>query len=159
MASLRPAEERDVERLIEIARRSWLSAFAQTAPFSMILRWARSDREATWYPKYWPAMLVATVDDAVVGLVQPSNDEINGLWVAPQHQRQGHGSALLRAGESVIRASGLKRAWLTCSNFNTSALAFYRSQGYAEVRRSEQILPCGAREENIVLDRFLGDQR
>jgi Acetyltransferase (GNAT) family len=30
---LRPAQETDVPRLIEIARRAWLSAFAQNAPF------------------------------------------------------------------------------------------------------------------------------
>jgi GNAT superfamily N-acetyltransferase len=96
MAVLRPAREVDVPRLIEIARRSWLSAFAQTAPFSMIQRWVRIDREAEWYPRHWPDMLVVLVDGTPVGLVQPSKDEINGLWVAPDHQGQGLGALLLR---------------------------------------------------------------
>jgi ribosomal-protein-alanine N-acetyltransferase len=159
MAVLRPAREDDVPALIEIARRSWLSAFAQTAPISLIQRWVRNDREAEWYPRYWPDMLVALVDGAPVGLVQPSEDEINGLWVAPDHQRQGFGALLLRAGEDVIRAKGFDRSWLTCSSFNPNALGFYRARGYVEVSRSEEPLPCGTPSESIVLERQLAGVR
>jgi [ribosomal protein S18]-alanine N-acetyltransferase len=53
----------------------------------MIQRWASNDREYEWYPRYLPDMLVALVDGFPVGQVQPSEDEINGLWVAPDHQR------------------------------------------------------------------------
>jgi len=155
MTVLRPARESDVPVLIEVARRSWLSAFAQTAPISLIQRWARNDREAEWYPRYWPDMLVALVGDIPVGLVQPSQDEVNGLWVAPTHQRQGLGAQLLHAGEDVIRAKGFDRAWLTCSAFNPNALGFYRAHGYTEASRSTELLPCGTPSETLVLDRSL----
>ena len=154
MALLRPARESDVQRLTEVARRSWLSAFAQTAPFSMIQQWVRNDREPEWHVRYWSDMLVAEVDGTVVGLVFTSQDEINGLWVIPSHQRHGHGTALLRAGEERIRAAGFARTWLTCSTFNPNAMEFYRAQGYAEANRIGEILPCGTREESIVFERF-----
>jgi ribosomal-protein-alanine N-acetyltransferase len=152
---IRPAESADVERLVEVARRSWLSAFAQTAPFSMIDRWVRTDREPEWYRRYWPSMLVAVVDGIVAGLVQPRDDEINGLWVHPDYQRRGHGSALLRAGEQAIQAQGYDRAWLTCSGFNVRARCFYAARGYVERRRYHAPLPCGLEEEVVDLERRL----
>ena len=33
--NVRPAREEDLERLIDLGRRSWLSAFAQTAPVEL----------------------------------------------------------------------------------------------------------------------------
>ena len=44
--NLRLAREADLPVLIELARRSWLSAFAQTAPFSLIAWWARENPTA-----------------------------------------------------------------------------------------------------------------
>jgi hypothetical protein len=67
--------------MIEIARRSWLSAFAQTAPFALIQYWVKNDRESSWYPAYWQSMSVAEIDGELLGLVQPKLEEINGIWV------------------------------------------------------------------------------
>lgn len=155
MTRIRPAQSSDVERLVEIARRAWLSAFARHAPFSMIERWARTNREPEWYRREWHEMLVAVVDEEIVGLVQPKQDEVNGLWVHPDFHYKGYGSLLLRAGEEVIRASGHERAWLLCSAFNVNALRFYQARGYNEVRRVRKPLPCGAEQEDIVFDRGL----
>ena len=56
--SLRRATEADVPVLIDIARRSWLSAFAGTAPHKVIRAWAEANHEALWYPEHWPRVTV-----------------------------------------------------------------------------------------------------
>src|SRR5262245_59172557 len=122
---IRPAAEADIPRMIEIARRSWLSAFSQTAPFELIRYWVKTDREASWYPTYWQSMSIAETDGEVIGLVQPKSDEINGLWVHPSAQGKGVGSTLLNKAEKEIGEAGYEKCWLNCSGFNINAQYFY----------------------------------
>lgn len=144
---LRPAEERDVDTLVGLARRSWLSAFGETAPPALIAHWRAADREPAWYREYWPAMIVAEVAGVVAGLTQPKVDEVNGLWVDPAWQGAGVGSLLLEAAEVAIASAGFDRAWLTCSGFNRRAAGFYHARGYRIVRREDQLHPSGVPEE------------
>src|SRR5690349_9346442 len=99
---IRPARPEDVAPMIELARRSWLSAFAQTAPFPLIEWWVRADRTTSWYEQHWPEMLVLEDDGVLVGILQPKDSEINGLWVHPGRQGTGAGTLLLRTGEEII---------------------------------------------------------
>jgi ribosomal-protein-alanine N-acetyltransferase len=153
--NVRPAREEDVEHLIDLARRSWLSAFAQTAPFALIEWWVRADRVTSIYRQYWAEMLVLEEDGVLVGLVQPKDDEINGLWVDPARQGTGAGTLLLGAGEDVIRRAGHRRAWLTCSSFNGKALHFYQRRGYVETGRDREPHAAGVEIENIRMERAL----
>ena len=43
MTILRPAREDDLPALIELARRSWLSAFADPAPAEFVREWLARD--------------------------------------------------------------------------------------------------------------------
>jgi ribosomal protein S18 acetylase RimI-like enzyme len=155
---LRPAVGDDVPALVALARESWLSAFAGTAPESLIAAWRTADREPEWYRRYWPAMTVAERDGALVGLVQPKDAEVNGLWVRPDAQARGVGSTLLAHAERQIAATGHATAWLTCSGYNTRALGFYAARGYGEVRRSGRLLFDGSIEEIIVLERAISSE-
>ena len=47
-------------------------------------------------------MTVLEEGGIIVGLVQPREAEINGLWVAPERQGTGAGTLLLRVGEQAI---------------------------------------------------------
>lgn len=152
--TVRPATEADVPRLVEVARRAWLSAFAQHAHFAILQEWFRLDREPGWYASHWPAMTVAELDGLVQGLVQPAEDEVNGLWVHPEVHGLGLGSRLLAAAEEQIRRGGHRRAWLTCSCYNPGARGFYAARGYRELRRhTEQF--GSVQEEVLVLGREL----
>lgn len=135
MMTLRPACEADVPALIELAQRSWLSGFAGAAPAAFVRERLARQFERDWYPRHWPAMTVAEDGSALLGVVQPEGDEVNGLWVAPEAQGQGVGTALLRHAERQIAAAGHERAWLTCSGFNPRAARFYRARGYLETGR------------------------
>jgi ribosomal-protein-alanine N-acetyltransferase len=141
--------------MIEVARRSFLSAFGSTAPFPLIQQWARNDREAIAYPRDWGQMFVLERDGTIAGLVQPTVDEINGLWIHPDHQGQGIGSLLLAYGEGVIRHRGFGRSWLTCSAFNLRALDFYRRRGYAVFQSTRKRHECGVDEESFGMERQL----
>jgi ribosomal protein S18 acetylase RimI-like enzyme len=157
--SVRPAREEDLDDLIELGRRSWLSAFAQTAPFDLIAWWVRVDRTATLYRQCWAEMLVLEQDGAIAGLVHPrfhpKDGEINGLWVHPARQGTGAGTLLLRTGEEAIRQAGHRVAWLTCSGLNPSALAFYRSRGYRETGPTRELHACGLEIEDVRMERTL----
>ncbi|MBV9773766.1 MAG: GNAT family N-acetyltransferase [Gemmatimonadetes bacterium] len=155
MLVLRPAQETDIPRLVEVARRSVLSAFAFTAPFPLLQDWIRRDPEPARYAAGWQDMTVAELDGEVVGLVHPVDDEIHGLWVHPGAQGRGIGGALLRAGEERIAASGHGRAWLSCSGFNPRAQGFYLAQGYRETRRQVEVGSSGVPDEMIVYERHL----
>lgn len=153
--TIRPATEADLPRLIEVARRSFLSAFGATAPPPLLEQWARNDREATSYPRDWAMMFVMERDGVIAGLMQPTVDEIDGLWVHPDFQGQGIGSRLLEFGENVIRQRGFARSWLTCSSFNRRALDFYLRRGYAVFRSTRKLHECGVDEESFHMERML----
>lgn len=142
--------------MIEVARRSFLSAFGVTAPPPLLDQWARKDRESTSYPRDWALMFVAERDGVIAGLMQPTVDEIDGLWIHPDFQGQGFGSLLLEYGEGIIRDRGFTRSWLTCSSFNPRALGFYRSRGYAVFRSTWKQHECGVNEESFGMERMLG---
>jgi GNAT superfamily N-acetyltransferase len=150
---LRPARGDDVDALIELARRSWLSAFAQTAPFAIIDAWVRADRTTAIYRTYWKDMLLLEAGGTILGLVQPKEAEINGLWVHPDHQGKGAGTRLLHAGEDVIRRGGHSVAWLHCSALNPRALAFDVKRGYVETRRVASTHPIGLPIVDVRMER------
>lgn len=140
-------------RMIELARRSWLSAFAETAPQALVAYWRTNDREPGWHAKYWDSMTVAELGGDVVALVQPSANEVNGLWVDPAAQGAGIGLLLLREAERQIRAAGFVGAWLDCSGYNARALRFYQRAGYHEIRRRVYEVVYGVTNEAIILER------
>lgn len=153
--TLRPAQQGDLDTLVELGRRSWLSAFAQTAPFTLIEWWARTDRVRTLFAANWPQMLLCCQADEILGLVQPAQDEVNGLWVHPAHQGAGVGSQLLAAAEAEIAREGNRVAWLTCSAWNPRALAFYAARGYVETGRTRCGHASGVEVEEIRMERRL----
>lgn len=153
--NLRPAREGDLHGLIELARRSWRSAFGETTPAEFVRDWLARDFESEWYPKYWRSMTVAEAGGVLLGLVQPMDDEINGLWVDPAAQGRGVGTALLLHGEAEILAAGHRRAWLSCSVFNPTALRFYEARGYRPFRTETKERAGGVVEEMVYYERAL----
>ncbi len=152
MTTIRAASEADLPRLIELARRSWLSGFTD-APPRFITDWMARNFEQGWYARYWPDMFVAEEDGVLLGVVQPMVDEVNGLWVDPPAQGRGVGTLLLRHAESLIATALHRRAWLTCSGFNPRGCRFYLARGYEEVGRESKDRAGGVVEEMITYER------
>ena len=153
--TIRRATAADLEAMIDLAQRSWLSAFATTAPWELIRWWAATDRTRTFYSEHWWHMDLLCAGDELLGLTQVAGAEIHGLWVHPRRQRTGAGSQLLRHAEACVLAAGHRTAWLTCAACNDGALRFYRARGYRDVGRSRIAHASGIELDELRLERAL----
>lgn len=75
---------------------------------------------------------VGEIDGALIGFsvvldLGEGLGEIDGLFVEPAHWRRGHGRALLRAGEALLRARGIAEVTVLAA---PEAEAFYLSENY-----------------------------
>ena len=87
-------------------------------------------------------LIVALDKDVVVGFVSavlylhPDKSApelwINEIGVAPTHQRQGIGKALLQAMLDHAKRSGCTEAWVLTERDNLAAMAMYKSTGGTE---------------------------
>ena len=87
-------------------------------------------------------LVVAIDSDVVVGFVsaviylhpdKPAPELwINEIGVAPTHQRQGIGKALLQAMLEEAKQSGCTEAWVLTERENAAAMAMYKSTGGIE---------------------------
>jgi aminoglycoside 6'-N-acetyltransferase I len=87
-------------------------------------------------------LVVALDNDRVVGFVsaviyvhpdKPATEMwINEIGVAPSHQRQGIGKALMQAILEEAKRSGCAEAWVLTERDNTPAMAMYKSTGGEE---------------------------
>lgn len=66
--------------------------------------------------------------------------ELVRLYVQPQAQRSGVGSALLAQSERLALAAGARDLWLSVWEGNARARAFYARQGYCDVGESVHII-------------------
>jgi ribosomal protein S18 acetylase RimI-like enzyme len=68
---------------------------------------------------------------------------INLLAVAPEHQRGGHGRALMAEAERILRGVGCAKINLQVRATNTQVIAFYERLGFA----ADELVNLGKRLE------------
>jgi GNAT superfamily N-acetyltransferase len=78
-------------------------------------------------------VLVARRDGRVLGFLALDGQQVDHLYIHPDTQREGLGSALLGAAKAR-RPGGLE---LWAFQRNAPALAFYAAQGFAELYRTD----------------------
>lgn len=92
-------------------------------------------------------------------MVMPALDEGHLLCisVAPAHQGQGHGKALLQALNAWAAQCGATSLWLEVRASNQRARALYERQGFTQVGQRKNYYPCadGQREAAIVMCKLL----
>jgi ribosomal protein S18 acetylase RimI-like enzyme len=79
------------------------------------------------------AFRVARTDQDIVGYCVLHDGQLEDLYVRPDHQGRGVGSALLDAAKS----SGPHKIVLSTFQQNTKARAFYEARGFREIGRSD----------------------
>ena len=74
--------------------------------------------------------VTAPVGIVGVGLAEPTDTTIWGMWVAPEGRRRGLAAELLDSAEAWAVRSGANTATLWVHRSNDGAQALYRSRGY-----------------------------
>lgn len=136
---VRPAEPRDADRLVELAREvgaeeeGWLITGGEWRTSAEERRFLRSLRR---YPH--AAVFVAEDDGRIIGRlsvsrdVHPASEHVAdlGLMVARDARRRGVGRALMEEAERWAGVVGVRKLELHVFPHNTPALALYEGLGY-----------------------------
>lgn len=126
---IRPYRPPDQDAVLAV----WAAASARAHPFldAAFLRAERAAIRDTFLPT--ATTWVWTDEARVLGFVSVMEDEIGGLFVAPEAQRRGIGRALV--GE-VQRARPGRALELEVFAANAGARAFYAACGFCEVAQA-----------------------
>jgi GNAT superfamily N-acetyltransferase len=79
-----------------------------------------------------PDAVVAVVDGVVAGFVMVVGDEVEQVYVAPEHRGTGVAAGLLAEAERIVAANGHRRAWLAVVAGNRRARRFYERSGWSD---------------------------
>ena len=123
---IRPFESKDQEELIDV----WFRASLVAHPF---LAKDFLEIERIQIAEHWLPLAETTVFEAegrVVGFVALVGNEVGGLFVDPEHQRQGIGHALMDSARK-------SRPYLELNVFEANPIgrSFYAAYGFEEVAR------------------------
>jgi GNAT superfamily N-acetyltransferase len=75
---------------------------------------------------------VAVVGDEVAGFVMVVGDEVEQVYVSPDHRGSGVAVTLLAEAERQVKANGHGEAWLAVATGNARARRFYERSGWAD---------------------------
>jgi ribosomal protein S18 acetylase RimI-like enzyme len=122
---IRPYRDSDERHVVEL----WTEVFAypqpHNEPLGIIRQKVAVDREL---------LLVATVDDELVGTVMGGYDGHRGwiysLAVASSWRRRGIGGQLMRHVEGLLAERNCLKVNLQLLTTNAATVEFYQSQGY-----------------------------
>ena len=122
----RPADWEAIARAHDAARLQELAASVGVEAFLTLEQTAHG--EGLFDDRLW----VACVDGAVVGFVAFADAEVTWLYVHPDHQGRGAGTALLRHALAHADAVGLERVGTTVLDGN-AARRLYEREGFTLV--------------------------
>ena len=136
---IRTARLDDVEAITEYYMRAWQANLAHlftpgaldVIPESM--QQERRETFAMWFAERnrHRTRVAVDDDDRPVGHVTVIADELLHLFIDPQRQGGGVGTALLATGEQLIAEAGHERARLMTLVGNDAAVAFYERHGWS----------------------------
>jgi GNAT superfamily N-acetyltransferase len=134
---LRAATSADVEACLAVQRRSAIKGYAHIFPQAEY-PFPDDVVRAEWVERLGsPAeVMLAVVDDEVVGTISANPPRLEALFVVPEQWGSGVADALHDAALELIAASGCARASLDVMVDNTRARRFYARRGWLPDGRS-----------------------
>jgi ribosomal protein S18 acetylase RimI-like enzyme len=156
----RAGDAREVRR---VARAAWRATYADLVPKGFIRAILRAGyhRERLLLGLLDPGRdaFVARRDGRVVGYADAverggGHVELTRIYVAPTHQGEGAGHALLEAVLAAMRTRGATRLEVHVEPSNVAALAWYARQGFSETGRDTFVVGPWTRP-TVVLARGL----
>lgn len=129
--TLRPADTATIDAVASIWYFGWREAHLGNVPDE--LRSARSE-ESFWRRAADRIVdtTVAVVDDVIAGFIMTTGDEVEQVYVSPDHRGSGVAGVLLAAAERQIAGRGHPHAWLAVVAANIRARRFYERSGWTD---------------------------
>jgi ribosomal protein S18 acetylase RimI-like enzyme len=136
--SLQPLADADVDAVAALARTVWQATYPPLIKqaqidFMLADRYA-PERIRAQFADPSHAWRVARQDPALAGfahaLLEASGCKLDKLYVHPDYQRRGIGTALLRNVEAWARAQQAGRLWLQVNRGNAQAIRAYEKYGF-----------------------------
>jgi ribosomal protein S18 acetylase RimI-like enzyme len=135
--ALRPAEIDDLDAVVAVFLGCWRATYAGRLPTPLLASMSDDAARSLWSRALTTRdrrVVVGEVDDKVCGVVgfEASVDDgwIHSLYVAPEAQGHGVGSALLRHASDRLLEAGCHRAYLWVFADNTPSISFYTRHGW-----------------------------
>jgi GNAT superfamily N-acetyltransferase len=128
-ATVRPAEESEIDQLAQIWFDGWRDAHEQIVPAELTA--------VRTYDSFRKRLRALVSDTRVVGPSRDpvgfcivKRDELYQLFVSEQARGSGAAAALIADAESRLARNGVKTAWLSCAIGNERAARFYEKRGW-----------------------------
>lgn len=131
---IRPADEDDVNAILDLKRRVLSEVYAPRYP-KVMEGLSQIEEFLCEHPKYlckYMNLHVAQTENAIVGMVSAARNKIMDLYIDGSMRSKGIGPLLLTAGERVLRSRGVFRARLDVSRDHPELIDFYKRHGWQE---------------------------
>lgn len=137
MVVIRRATIEDCDALAAVGSRAWASNIFSFEPEQPGVFERVSKAYRGFVEDFYPNILVALIDEKIVGwgARDTGEDYISDLWVDPQWQGRGAGSALLGVLKQEIAEAGYSRARIDTHARNIGAVRLYERNGFVIVLR------------------------
>lgn len=164
---IRDATPDDVERIQRLADRIWRACYPGIISLEQIdymLGWMYSREkilaemagEQIRYLLLAPNADAEPLGFAAFGPGETSNEVmLHKLYIDPDHQRCGFGSALLRTVLAQAEISGADRVSLRVNRHNTTAIRAYQKNGFAVTAEDRADIGNGFVMDDFILTRHL----
>ncbi|MGH6761518.1 MAG: GNAT family N-acetyltransferase [Phyllobacterium sp.] len=135
MVVIRRADIEDLDALAAIGSRAWASSIFSFEPEQPGVLDRVSKAYRGFVEDFYPNILVAMIDGNIVGwgARDTGEDYISDLWVDPEWQGRGAGSALLTALKQEIADAGYSKARIDTHARNAGAVRLYQRNGFVTV--------------------------
>ncbi len=157
LLSTRAATEAAIPLLCELAERTWRVSYAEmltAAQIDYMLAWMYSPEQIAKELREGVVWELALNEGQPVGFLSLAfigpQAKLNKLYVLPEWQGRGFGSALLRRVEEIAAAREAQEIWLQVNKRNERARRAYERAGYTVAR--EAVFDIGG---GFVMDDFL----
>lgn len=132
MLAIRPANSAEAQELARIGLEAWEKAIRVWGEDADRLRDNAREAYYDFCTRCWPDIVVVEWNGELAGWgsCEKADDFITDLWVLPEFQGRGIGTALLDVIEAGIRERGYPAARLDTHARNAGAIRLYKRLGY-----------------------------
>jgi len=167
---IRPMKDHEIAALSALASRTYAETFGASMSKADLEAQLKATRSEAYFARamHEDAVLVAVIDDAIVGYVQlsdvripssgvdASDQELFALYVSSDLQGRSIGKALMDAAFAHERFRHAPNVWLDVWDENTRAIALYAGYGFKPTGRRDFVVDGKIVGSDLVMVRQRG---